>query len=62
MCVCAGEGVAKCSDLNERSSLEKEGLYWGRSKGFIFWVAATPATVSHSAYYPAAFTPEIPGC
>jgi len=53
MCVCLGGGLAKCSDLNERCNLEKLGLYWGRSKGFMFFAAATPAAVSHPACYPA---------
>jgi len=29
MRVCVGGGVAKCIDLNARSSLEKQGLDWG---------------------------------
>ena len=53
MCVSIGGGVAKCSDLNERCSPEKKNLDWGRSKGFTFFAAATPAAVSHPAYYPA---------
>jgi len=54
MRVCVGGGVAKCSDLNDRCSLEKQGLDWGRSKGFMSFAATTPSAVSHPACYPAA--------
>jgi hypothetical protein len=53
MCVCVGGGVAKCSDLNARCSLEKKGLDWDQRKGFMFFAAATSAAVSHPACYPA---------
>jgi hypothetical protein len=53
MCVCVGGGVARCSDLNGRCSPEKQVLDWGRSKGFMFYAAATPASVSQPACYPA---------
>ena len=53
MWICVGGGVAKCSDLNERCSFEKQGLDWGRSEGFMFFAVATPDAVSHTACYPA---------
>jgi len=53
MRVCVGGGVAKCIDLNARSSLEKQGLDWGWSKGFVCFAAAKPSALSHQACYPA---------